>query len=93
MQYDNNNKERWKKDSGKSGKHKNMNAKEAVKEKWLKAKERLKQLQNQKHKKETVKEIQFGVKPDDVCIFTMPKKVWLLFAMNVRIKDEFLIHI
>lgn len=62
MQYDsdnnNNNKEKWENDSGKSGKHKNMKAKEAAKEKWLKAKENLKQLEKQKRTKEISKQIQ-----------------------------------
>jgi len=56
MQYDND-KDKWEKDSGKSGKHKNIDAKNAAKEKWLKAKERLKQLKQHKRTKEIAKQI------------------------------------
>ncbi len=59
--HENNNKEqnenKWEKNSGKSGKHKNVNAKKAAKEKWLKAKERLQQLKQQKRTKEIAKQI------------------------------------
>lgn len=56
-QQDNNNEWEEKKQNGKSGKHQNTKAKEVAKDKWLKAKDRLNELKQQKRTKEIAKQI------------------------------------